>query len=289
MGGGSGDIQGPSKADFATQNSNFQNVIGQNLQATQGYAPAISSAAQSYGSQYANNPYQAAAQTGAGVAGAYGTNVVAPQQATAGLNLQGLGTQNASYVPQALQTGFDPQNALYNRNYQQTMDQTNALNAMSGVSNSPYAASVAGNVGNNFNLDWLNQQLGRQQTAAGTANTLTGAANTAYSGASADAANALNTYTTASALPAQTYAQNLASQLQALSGENLAVGGATSINDALAGVLQNYLQYSTNASVSKQQADNSTFGGLGQLFGSLLGAGGGEGAGSSIFSDAIFA
>jgi hypothetical protein len=288
MTGGGSNVYAPPTGNLQAQNAQLNTTLGQNATALNNYAPAISSQAQGFGSQIQNNPYQAAAQTGAGVAGAYGTGTVAPQEATAGLNLQGLGTQNASYAPQALQTGFDPQNALYNRNYQQTMDQTNALNAMSGVSNSPYAASVAGNVGNNFNLDWLNQALGRQSTAAGTASTLTGAADSAYSGAGADATNALNTYATASALPSQTYENYLTQQLASLSGENTAVQGATSQNDAFATAIQNYLQYGTNAQQTNYQDSASALGGLGSLFGSLLGAGGGKGAGSSIFSDLLF-
>ena len=75
---------------------------------------------------------------------------------------------------QALATGFDPQNALYNKMYQQNQDQTNATNAANGVANTPYGAGLAQQSGANFNLDWENQAIQRQQTGAQTAEGLLG-------------------------------------------------------------------------------------------------------------------
>jgi hypothetical protein len=57
---------------------------------------------------------------------------------------------------------MDPQQALYNRTMQQTLDQTRAINAMSGVGTSPYGAGVAGQTMANANLNWQNAQLQRQ-------------------------------------------------------------------------------------------------------------------------------
>lgn len=68
---------------------------------------------------------------------------------------------------QVLQTGFDPQQTLYNRNYQQMLDQQNAINSMNGVAGSPYAAGVTGQKAQDFNTDWQNQQLARQLQALG--------------------------------------------------------------------------------------------------------------------------
>jgi hypothetical protein len=73
---------------------------------------------------------------------------------------------------QLLQTGMDPQQALYNRTAQRVLDQQRAVNALSGVGTSPYGAGVTGQAMENFNIDWQNQQLARQQAAlqgAGTA------------------------------------------------------------------------------------------------------------------------
>lgn len=72
---------------------------------------------------------------------------------------------------QVLQTGFDPQSALYNQQYQQQLDQQNAISAQNGVGGSPYAAGITGQAGQNFNINWQNQQLGRQLSALGGAGT----------------------------------------------------------------------------------------------------------------------
>jgi len=66
---------------------------------------------------------------------------------------------------QMLDNGFDPQGALYDREFQKMQDQQNAINAMYGVSSSPYGAGVAGDQARNFNIDWQNNQLGRQLSA----------------------------------------------------------------------------------------------------------------------------
>ena len=66
-----------------------------------------------------------------------------------------------------LNTAFDPQQALYNQQYQQMLDQQNAMNAMNGVAGSPYAAGISGQAGTNFNIDWQNAQLNRQIAGLG--------------------------------------------------------------------------------------------------------------------------
>lgn len=78
-----------------------------------------------------------------------------------------------------LKQGFDPQGDLYNRNYQQQQDQQNAINAMNGVSGTPYGAGVSGDASRNFNLDWQNNMLNREATAA---NAYGGLINTGVSG-----------------------------------------------------------------------------------------------------------
>jgi hypothetical protein len=72
--------------------------------------------------------------------------------------LQGVGSQ-------ILNTGFDPQSALYNQLAGQSRDAANVANAGAGIGGTPYGASVAANAQNNFNLNWQNQQLARQAQA----------------------------------------------------------------------------------------------------------------------------
>ena len=70
---------------------------------------------------------------------------------------------------QVLSTGFDPQQALYNQQSSNALNQQNAINAMSGIAGTPYGAGVTGQNQQLFNQNWLNQQLGRQQGALSSA------------------------------------------------------------------------------------------------------------------------
>jgi hypothetical protein len=139
-----------------------------------------------------NNPYAATATQGAMAA----SNLGQPYG-------DQLLNQGASAGAQALSTGFDPQQALYNQQSAANLNQQNAINAMSGVAGTPYGAGVTGQNQTNFNNQWLNQALARQaqgvQTAQGAANLGTTGLNTIaqtsglpYSAANAQGANSLN-------------------------------------------------------------------------------------------------
>jgi hypothetical protein len=92
----------------------------------------------------------------------------------AGQQVQGSAAGLPGYAQQALQTGFDPQNALYARTAQQLQDQTRSGLAARGLSMDPYGAGVEGQTMSNFNLDWLDRLLGREQQGAQTAQGLLG-------------------------------------------------------------------------------------------------------------------
>lgn len=152
------------------------------------YGSAAAPIAQGYGQATAGIP---------GVAGAQGYS-----------QLQGLipattGPELAAAL-QVLNTGFDPQKTLYNQQYQQNMDQTNAINAMYGVAGSPYGAGVAGKSAQDFNTNWQNQQLARQiqalsgydsaaSTAAGNAANLVGTGTGVLNAGLTTGQNLLNT------------------------------------------------------------------------------------------------
>src|SRR5262249_6939789 len=78
------------------------------------------------------------------------------------------------YANQALTTGFDPQQNLYNLMHQQNTDFTNVDLANRGLSTSPWGAGVAATSDQLFNTNWLQTQLGREQTGANTASNLLG-------------------------------------------------------------------------------------------------------------------
>ncbi len=269
MDSGSGNIYGPGNQSLTGANQNYDTLGGQNFAAINGYAPQTAGTARNIVQQGTSNPYTGQAQTGANTASAYGTGTLAPQLQQGATDLSGLGSLNAGYVGQALQTGFDPQNANYNRLFQRGQDQQNAINAMSGVSNTPYGAGVSGDAARDFNLDWLASQGQRQQTAAGTAGALTGNAVNAFTGAGNVGNAAITTGATAGALPSDTYNKNLMDQLKLLIGGNTAVSGAVGPGNDLQSQILQYLGYGTDATNTKQQESDKTMQGIGQTAGSL--------------------
>ena len=158
---------------FAGQMQGAQNVS--NL-ATGTVAPAMGQAAQNlYNSAGATAASGAQALTNGQGLSSWANSMI-PQATQPGMaNAQTAWDQSQQAIPaltggmgaanQLLMNGFDPQNALYDRNYQQMMDQQNALNSMYGVSGGAYGAGVAGTASRNFNLDWQNNQLSRQLAA----------------------------------------------------------------------------------------------------------------------------
>jgi hypothetical protein len=126
-----------------------------------------------------------------------------------------MGGQIAGTINPLLESGFDPRSALFNRTQGRLMDQTNAINAMSGLGGTPYGASVGANAMGNFDIDWQNQQLARQAQAAGAAGN---AANTA--GGLYGAAPGLMAST--AGLPSGVYTGRIGQELQALQARNQA-------------------------------------------------------------------
>jgi hypothetical protein len=118
-----------------------------------------------YANQIANNPYAAGMQQGAGLTGQYYTGTLAPQLQAGASQLYGGAVGGMPYARSILQTGFDPQHALYHQLQQQNEQQTMALEAAQGVSNTPYGAGTTAASNSNFNINWQNQQLQRQAAA----------------------------------------------------------------------------------------------------------------------------
>lgn len=191
-----------------------------------------------------NNPYFGQALSGAQSAAGQATNTVAPGQfagsaATGALGSMGTGlagqtSQGGTLAPadlqmilnaipgltggmgaanRVLQNGFDPQNAMYNRESQRSSDAANANNAMNGLAGSPYGAGVANEAATNFNIDWQNNQLGRQISALGAyggeqknvAENLTGLNSNAVGSYNALNAGAVSNFATAGGAAGQAY------------------------------------------------------------------------------------
>lgn len=171
-----------------SMNDNFAGLPGQVIPQYQQVAQNIT-----------NNPYASLSQQGANQAGALAPGVSGMQIGGAN-SLYGAGNQ-------VLGTAFDPQNALYNRTQQQTMDQINAANAASGLAG-PAAAGVAQQGLTNFNIDWQNNLLQRQALGVQSAGQ-------AFSGASGLGQQGMDTLQSGSNLP---YASFLGQQQDIYSG-----------------------------------------------------------------------
>ncbi len=169
----------------------------------QGFNPAYSWAT----GMLANNPYYGQALQGAQQGAALGG---------AGANqLQGMAGQVGGAIPGLLQAGFDPQSALFNRGQQQSLDQSNAINAMSGLAGTPYGASVSANALGNYDINWQNQQLGREAQATGAAGSAAGQAANLY-GAAPGLAQA------SAAMPGNAYTNQIGQILQGLNAQTAA-------------------------------------------------------------------
>ena len=156
-----------------------------------------------------NNPYGAGAMSGAQGAANYGAGAAQSQYNT--------GASLVPYAQQILQTGFDPQNQLYNQLQQQNLQQGAVNNAQAGVATTPYGAGLQDQSNQNFNINWQNQQLGRQTQAA------QGAEGLATTGTGLMAA-APTTLASTSAIPYATYSGIGQGQDAALSAL-LGIGG----------------------------------------------------------------
>lgn len=221
-----------------------------------------------------NNPYAAGAQDNANRVAQIGTGQVAPSQfagSQALSNLAGFATPLAQSI---IQTGFDPQSALYSRSWQQNIDQTNAINAMNGVSGTPYGAGLMTQANQNFNIDWQNQQLGRQLSALGGYGSALGAATQGYDAASNLGNTGLATMAQAGSQPYNTsigQSQNSMSALERLiSGTSGALAPSLGLNSSLAtylGLGQSATSINDSATAQNNAQQQNFWSGMASLFG----------------------
>lgn len=261
--------------------------------------------------QQYNNPYAQmflqGAQGGGAMGQQAGVNSFGAGQGAidTGQTFQNAGLSAIPYASSIAQTAFDPQNALYARTQQQLIDQTRAGQAARGVATTPYGAAGESDTLRKFDIDWQNNQLGRQiaggqgassvlQSGAGTSNTGTGMIGQGIGQQTQGA----STYANASGLPYSAYGQIGQGQFGAL---NNLQSGVQSAQQLGLNPVQAYLQYlgvgnqaggvaNQNAQVGLNQAQlgfnqNQTLGanlgssinGLGTAWGKLGGQSGGSG------------
>ena len=255
----------------ATADQGYQSLLQSQQPYAQNLPGQVIPGVQTQVNNLVNNPYTAQAQTSANASGA-ALGQLAPQQTAAANSMFGAGNQALGAGNSVLATGFDPQNALYAQQYQQMQDQQNAMNAQNGVAGSPYAAGLSGQAGQNFNMNWLNNQLGRETTALGaygnansTASSDFGAGSTLGSLGAASIFNSGNLpYTTAN-----TIGQN---NITAYNDLSSATSGALAPGDSLMSALDQYLglgqsatQIADQAQEQQYQQSNALMSGLGSL------------------------
>lgn len=175
--------------------------------------------------------------------------------------------QLSPYIGQALTAGFDPQNALYSKLFQQQQDQTRAENAAAGVATTPYGAALATQGDQNFNLAWQEQQLARQAQGANTASTLAGAGMGALSTGENTAGNLLGAAGGAISAPTQLTQQQISDYLNYINSSVNAASAFTSGTNAATNAGAN----STNSLVNAQNAANAGKGGIGGALGQIGG------------------
>jgi hypothetical protein len=232
-----------------------------------------------------NTPYASSDLSGQVSAAGMAPGLAGLQYGT-GLSLTGTGLSQIPYINQTMQTAFDPQNALYNQLLAQTQNQQNVANTQAGVGTTPYGASLADLNLSNFNMNWLQSQLQRQQTGAQTASTL-GSNITGLTGAGLQASGmAPGTLSTLSALPYNTYVGQqgnvtgaLQNQINALLGQQGSATTAinaynTPFNDyiAMLGGLNQTNQVYNQGYAQQLAAQNQQFNQQ-QAYGKAIGAG----------------
>ena len=95
----------------------------------------------------------------------YGSAAIGGASLPGAFNVAGAGQELIPGAERILQSGFDPQGALYSRTAQQLTDQTRAAESERGIATTPYGAGIEADQMRKFNIDWQNAQLARQLEA----------------------------------------------------------------------------------------------------------------------------
>lgn len=263
--GGSSAPTAYQPANQAGADAAYTNNLNMNTANNQGLWNYAMPAYQSAVGNVTNNPYNQQAQSGANATSVAGMGV-GQGQIDRGNQMAGLNTG-------IIQAGFDPQSALKNYNYGQTINGATAGAAQSGLAGSPFGAGMVADAGNRFNMDWQAGAQGRQGQAIQQLATNNGAAN-------ASQGQGLKSMEGASLLPQQTYDNT---QQQTMAALNQLVQAMSSIGQTSTANTAGYGQYlgiGQNATSIDQNAakinnaGGGIMGGLGSLFGMASGGGG---------------
>ncbi len=254
------NVQVYQPSGTSSQDSNLQNLLSQSYGNLYGssnpYTQTMPQAQSIYGSLY-NSPYASAYQTAAGNAGAGYTNTgnTALMNSTA---LSGGIPQLMAGANQVYQTGLDPQQALYNQQFQRTNDQANVSNAQYGLTGQQAAGNTQ-QADTNFNIDWQNNELSRQIAGLGGAAGAMGAAGSLGTTAAGLGGTGAGQLTTGGATPYGASASIAGQQQNALQAYIQQLLGPTTSTENTIGQQQNYLNTGVNASAQGANAALSDY------------------------------
>ncbi len=256
--------------------SNVPNIptdpnMGAAQQGAMGGISSMASATPQYQALYnaqASNPY-----AGQAIAGAQAGGQAMQQQGQQNINtanmFAGIPGQLSPAVAATLSTAYDPQQQLYSQERQQAIDTANAQNAASGLGFTPWGAGVTNQATTNFDTNWIQTQLGREQTGASTIAQLLGAGEGAAASGASLGAQGAGQIAQGAALPYATQTtmnQNLQPFLSDLTANQQQMA-------------QDYLNYygaanaNTANAISAGAANNQYMTGIGQGIGGLAGLG----------------
>lgn len=198
----------------------------------------------------------------------YGTaGYVGQQLQSYGNNLANSGQDLGTQALGAWQAGQDPQNALFAKQFQQQQDQSNAVNAMSGVASTPYGAALTTQGNQNFDLNWQNQQLQRENTAANTASTLLGAGGNAIGQGASAATSGLNIGQSIDTQQYNAQQQQIQDFLQYIGASGTNASQYLSALQGLLGGAVNQASVTNTGAQESNAANAASLGGLGSLLG----------------------
>lgn len=229
--GGVGSAMTGAGTDALSQAANLSNLYG-----------GVSSTA-------LNNPFNAqqlgGAQQAGGMLTSAGQGAYGQGGAIGSTAMQGLPAAS-----QVLNTAFDPQNALYARTLNQTQNQLGTYLANSGLTSSGAGAQIMSDALNNFNIDWQNNQLGRQTQGLQAFNSgVGGVGQNATSGYGLQTAGAGGVQT-GTGLPATTFNQQTGQQLGVLGQLGSGLGQSQQLTNTGLSNLAGGNQYASNTYAS---------------------------------------
>lgn len=207
FGGGANNVQMPPMFNMPNMGGAANNAYGGigNLQGmTSGASNTAGSAAgQTFGNFY-QNPFAGGYQSSAGIASDLGQNAALGMYGVGG-NMIGMGQSMIPNAQQVFNTAMDPQSQLYNYMQNQNQQQTQALASSAGLGTTPYGVGVEAQGNQLFNMNWQNQQLGRQIAGLGAYGQALGQSGQLQGAGTSLQNNAPGAYMNASAMPFNTF------------------------------------------------------------------------------------